>query len=196
MSTAANPIQTLQQQFLSNSTPVPNWFFDEILNNAAVTDSVKKTFLFLFRKTVGWNHRIEEQSLTDIMNGASLGNRNTAVHAVQILCDCWGLWKKVRGQKGESSSSFEVAALFDVGDFREQENLTYYIYDTTCPTLNDLRDLPPTEDLYESVKLILQQNPKNEGRAIESFVKQQRSLGQQKRAYRAEQKRQKIENRG
>jgi hypothetical protein len=195
VSTAANPIQTLQQRFLSGSTPIPNWFFDEILNQEEITDSVKKTFLFLFRKTVGWNAYVEEQSLTDIMQGANLGGRNTAIHAIQILCGCWGLWKKTRGQKGESSSTFEIAGVSNVDDFRYRISLTDYIYDTTCPTLNDLRDLPPTEELYESVGLIMRRKSNNLGGEIDAFVQQQRSIGQQKRAEQADKKRRKREER-
>src|SRR5882724_7567216 len=153
MSTAAN--STLQQQFLSGSTPIPNWFFGLILSNEQVTDSVSKTFLFLFRKTVGWNRRCEEQSLSQIMAGANLKSRHTAIHAVQILCDCWEIWKKTRGQKGKHSSIFEIAGIADETAVNERMILTEYIYDKPCPILEDLRDLPPTAELYEAVKLIM-----------------------------------------
>ncbi len=187
MSTATS--STLQQQFLSGSTPIPNWFFELILSNEQVTDSVSKTFLFLFRKTVGWNKRSEEQSLSQIMAGANLKSRHTAIHAVQILCDCWEIWKKTRGRKGEHSSIFEIAGVTDQDVINERMILTDFIYDTTCPTLEDLRDLPPTAELYEAVKLIMKRNAKNVGHEIEVFVQQQRTIGQQKRASRAEQRR-------
>jgi hypothetical protein len=190
----ANP--TLQQQFLQKSTPIPNWYFDEILNDTDVTDAVNRTFLFLFRKTVGWNNYSEEKSLTQIMEGCGI-SRHTAIHAIAVLCDCWGLWRKTRGRKGEHSSIYEVAGIRDAEWFRERSMMTMYIYDTVCPTHDQLRNLPPTEQLYGGVKSLMDSDrtPKEKDRLIATFVLQHLQYGKQERAEKEAEKREKIARR-
>lgn len=171
-------------------TPVPNWVFDEVLGDIWLADSVLKAFLFLYRKTIGWNNVAEEKSLTQIMEGAGIRSRNTAIHAVSVLCECWGLWKKTRGVRGEHSSIFEPAAVMRVDQFRERSTQTLYIYDTTCPTLDQLRDLPPAAHLYAGVKSLMESNRPGieKQKLIRQFVENHRLQGQQDRSDRAKEK--------
>jgi hypothetical protein len=140
--------KTLQQQFLPGSTPIPNWIIDEIMSD--MSGPLLKIFLYLFRKTVGWNNRTEEKSLTQMMDDCEIANRNSVVHAVKILCDCWGFWTKFRGKKGQRSSVFVVAGIADHDQAMARIILTGVIYDTYCPTPNQLKKRPPTRELYEA----------------------------------------------
>jgi hypothetical protein len=140
--------ETLQQKFLPGSTPVPNWFFDELMPEAP--ESVLRVFLYLFRKTIGWNNETEEQSLHQIMNGTSIAGRNTAVYAVKIVCDCWSFWRKTRGKKGQHSSIFAVDGIRQYEQAMARVVLTECIYGDWCPTREQLRANPPSEELYRS----------------------------------------------
>ena len=171
-------------------TPVPNWVFDEVLGDIYLADSVLKAFLFLYRKTIGWNNAAEEKSLTQIMQGAGIRSRHTAIHAVAVLCDCWGLWKKTRGVRGEHSSIFEPAGVKSVDQFRERSTQTLYIYNSTCPTLDQLRDLPPTPHVYAGVKALMESGRPGieKQKLIRQFVEAHRQQGQQDRSDRANEK--------
>jgi hypothetical protein len=138
---------TLQQRFLPGSTPIPNWVIDEIMGD--MSETVLRVFLYLFRKTVGWNNPTEEKSLNQIMNDCNLKNRNSVVHAVKILCNCWQLWKKTRGKKGQHSSIFAIAGISDSDAAHARMTLTYEIYGTDLPTQQQVKDKPPTEALYQ-----------------------------------------------
>src|SRR6202041_969061 len=91
--------KSLRTILLPNSSPVPNWFFDEVLSNPEVPHATRSVFLFMLRKTVGWDHEVEELSLTAIQYGSAV-SRHTAIHAIRVICECWGLFEKSRGQKG------------------------------------------------------------------------------------------------
>lgn len=147
MKTSSSKLATLQQKFLPASTPIPNWVFDEVM--AEMPEFVLKVFLYLFRKTVGWNNQTEEQSLTQIMSACNIGSRHTAVYAVEVLCDCWLLWKKTRGRKGQHSSVFAVAGIGEYDQTQARIVLTECIYGSSCPTRQQLKDTPPTERLYQ-----------------------------------------------
>jgi len=125
------------------------------------------------------------------MDGANLGSRHTAIHAIQVLCDCWDFGRKPAAKKVSPLQRFEIAAVSNAEAFRDRIGLTDFIYNTNCPTLNDLRDLPPTEDLYEGVRVLMLRKSNNLGSEIDAFVQQQRLIGQQQRADRAERKRRK-----
>jgi len=161
-----------------------------VLGDIFVTDSVLKVFLFLYRKTIGWNNAAEEKSLTQLMQGANVRSRNTAIHAVAVLRDCWGLWKKTRGVRGEHSSIFEPASITSVEQFRERSMQTSYIYNSVCPTLDQLRDLPPAAHLYAGVKSLMESNRPGieKQKLIRQFVESHRRQGQQERIERANDK--------
>lgn len=139
--------KTLQQKFLAGSTPIPNWIFDEVM--ADMPDSVLRVFLYMFRKTVGWDNKSEEKSLTQIERDCNL-SRHTAIYAVKVLCDCWGMWTKFRGKKGQRSSVYLVSGLYNKDEVQARIVLTEMIYGYDCPTDKQLKDNPPTEELYRA----------------------------------------------
>jgi len=138
--------ETLQQEFLPGSTPVPNWIFDELMPE--IPESVLRVFLYLFRKTVGWNNETEEKSLQQIMADNKIASRHTAVYAVKILCECWRFWAKTRGKKGQHSSIFAVEGIRNHDQAWARILLTESIYGSLCPTRKQLREKPPTLELY------------------------------------------------
>ncbi len=140
--------RTLQEEFLPSSTPVPNWFFDQLMPE--VPESVLRVFLYLFRKTIGWNNETEEKSLQQIMADNKIASRHTAVYAVKILCECWSFWRKTRGKKGQHSSIFAVNGIRDHDQAWARIVLTESIYGSYCPTRQQLRENPPNEDLYRN----------------------------------------------
>lgn len=100
----------LRTIFLPNSSPVPNFVFDDLLNENDIPHSVIRVLLFLLRKTVGWNNRSEELSLSEIQRGAGV-TRPTAIYGVRMICDCWGMFQKTRGRLGQHSSVFTIYQL-------------------------------------------------------------------------------------
>jgi hypothetical protein len=98
--------KSLRAILLPSSSPVPNWFFDEVLSNSEVPHATRGVFLFMLRKTVGWNNEVEELSLTAIQYGSAV-SRHPAIHAIRVICECWGLFKKSRGQKGQGLQCIE-----------------------------------------------------------------------------------------
>jgi hypothetical protein len=163
MSTATSPFPTLPKQFSQGGedagyTPTPNWFYDEVLPDASVPDSVLRVFQYLFRSTVGRNEPCVELPLETIMRNANVA-REAAVYALKILCDCWQLWSKVQGRRGQGSSRYTVtgsewkdgeAHLTFRDTFRDQRDLTIAIYGKSCPTRENLKTNPPTQTLYEA----------------------------------------------
>jgi hypothetical protein len=189
---------TLQKQIseAGEYTPVPNWVFDQMLGGA-VSDPTIKVFLYLYRKTVGWNNRSESQSLTSIMNATNIRGRHTAVYAVQMLCGCLGLWQKIPGIRGSQNSVFKPTGVLNPETFRNRACLTTWIYDNLCPTINDLRDLPPTEELYTAVASIVdsERDYKEKKRLIAQIVEAEKNQGQQTRAENAKHKREVMASR-
>jgi hypothetical protein len=132
---------------------VPNWFFDEVLSDNEIPHAARSVFLFMLRKTVGWDNRREELSLTEIQYGASV-TRPTAIHAVRVLTECWGLFHKTRGRKGQHSSVFTVGNM-DAKEFDERLGLLIGIYDTTFPSPQQLREKPCTQELLATEQELL-----------------------------------------
>jgi hypothetical protein len=137
--------KSLRTILLPNSSPVPNWFFDEVLSNPEVPHATRSVFLFMLRKTVGWDNSNEELSLTQIQYGSST-SRHTAIHAVRVICECWGLFQKSRGIKGQCSSSYAIGGLSE-DEFTERFGLVEDVYGTGHPTAKQLREKPCTLEL-------------------------------------------------
>jgi len=135
----------LRTIFLPNSSPVPNWYLDGVLSDSDVPHAARSVFLFMLRKTVGWDNRVEELSLAEIQSGASV-TRPTAIHAVRVICDCWGLFHKSRGRKGQHSSVYTIGGLTDE-EFFERSCLISDIYGTLFPSPSQLRETPCTSEL-------------------------------------------------
>lgn len=135
----------LRTIFLPNSSPVPNWFFDEVLSDSSIPHATRSVLLFMLRKTVGWNNKIEELSLSEIERGAAV-SRPSAIHAIRVICDCWGLFHKTRGRKGQYSSVFTIGDLTEDG-FMTRGFLVTDLYGTLFPTAAQLREKPCTNEL-------------------------------------------------
>jgi transcriptional regulator with XRE-family HTH domain len=137
--------KSLRTILLPNSSPVPNWFFDEVLSNPEVPHATRSVFLFMLRKTVGWDNEVEELSLTAIQYGSAV-SRHTAIHAIRVICESWGLFEKSRGQKGQGSSVYEIAGLRE-DEFTDRFSLCDDIYGTCHSTAKQLRESPCTSEL-------------------------------------------------
>jgi len=122
---------------LPNSSPVPNWFLDDVLSDPEVPHALRSVLMFLLRKTVGWDRKSDEISLVQIEDGAGV-SRKTAIHAVRVICECWGLFDKKRGYLGQHSSVYTVAGL-TAAEFQEHYAATADKYGTGCPKPEQLR---------------------------------------------------------
>ncbi|MGH9682311.1 MAG: hypothetical protein ACRD4S_01700 [Candidatus Acidiferrales bacterium] len=142
--------------FLPNSSPVPNWFFDFVLAEQAIPHGMRSVFLFMLRKTIGWDHRVEEISLNQIQDGSAV-TRHTAIHAIRVICDCWGLFHKTRGRKGQYSSVYTIVG-FSEEQFSERYFLVEDIYGTGCPTAKQLREKPCSKELIEHARAVAERN--------------------------------------
>ncbi len=138
----------LRTIFLPNSSPVPNWFFDEVLSDKSIPHAARSVLLFMLRKTVGWNHREEDLSLAEIQAGAAV-SRHSTIHAVRVICDCWGLFQKARGRKGQHCSTYTIGDL-GAEDFGDRYALMQDIYGGGFPSAKQLRDRPCTPELLRA----------------------------------------------
>ena len=151
----------LRTIFLPNSSPVPNFVFDELLAETDIPHSVIRVLLFLLRKTVGWDNRFEELSLTEIQERSGV-TRPTAIYGVRVICDCWGLFHKTRGRMGQHSSVFTIGDL-SADSFGDRGSLLIGAYGTLCPTPSQLRKQPCTKQLLDSERLKREAEEKGEG---------------------------------
>lgn len=145
---AKAPKKYLRTLLLPNSSPVPNFVFDQIVSDTDVPHAAIRVLLYLLRKTVGWNNKHEELSLRQIQEGAAV-TRPTAIHAVRVVCDCWGFFKKSRGWLGQHSSTFTIGDLTAEG-FCERVTLLYGVYETIFPTPQQLRERPCTPEVLNA----------------------------------------------
>jgi hypothetical protein len=138
--------------YLKNSSPVPNWFFDDVLADNEISHELRSVFLYLIRKTIGWSNQYERQTLDQIQSGAAV-SRNLALRGIQIFCDCWGLWKRTPG-RGKQPTTFEVADPFawEKDVWRERCNWVGMVYKSNTPTLEQLRERPCTREVIEEGK--------------------------------------------
>lgn len=146
--------KSLRTLYLPNTSPVPNFVFDELLSNSEVPHAAIRVLLFMLRKTLGWSNRSEELSLSDIQGGASV-SRPVAIHTVRVICECWGLFHKSRGRRGQHSSVFTIADL-TLDAFNERAVLVEGIYGTLFPSPNQLRERPCTSDVLAEERLELE----------------------------------------
>lgn len=151
---AKAPKKYLRTLLLPNSSPVPNFVFDEIVSDPDVPHAAIRVLLYLLRKTVGWDNKHEQLSLRQIQEGAAV-TRPTAIHAVRVICDCWGLFRKSRGWKGQHSSVFTIGDL-TAEAFAELVVVLYEVYGTVFPTPAQLRDRPLTPELIAWAKAKLE----------------------------------------
>lgn len=128
--------------FLPNSSPVPNFIFDLILADREIPHALRSVLFLLVRKTIGWDRRSDEVSLTQIQNGASV-SRATADHAVTVICDGWGLFRKESSKRFRGINRFVLAGL-DKDHFERRYLALEEIYETGCPTRQALREKPLT----------------------------------------------------
>jgi hypothetical protein len=133
--TKKNSLRTI---FLPNSSPVPNWFFDEVLQSTEIPHAARSVLLFLLRKTIGWDNRVEELSLVQIQEGAAV-TRPTAIHALRVICDLWELFHRTRGRKGQHSSVYAVGDM-SREHFIDRCNLVSLVYETDFPSPAQLQD--------------------------------------------------------
>jgi len=148
----------LRTIFLPNSSPVPNFVFDELLWDPDVPHAARSVLLYLLRQTVGWDNREKELSLQEIEYGAGV-SRPIAIHALWIFCDLWGLFNKTRGRKGQHSSVYAIGDLTAEGFF-DRYDLAQRIFGRGFPTPEQVKPIPlknETEEKYEPKKHIAEQ---------------------------------------
>jgi hypothetical protein len=134
----------LRTIFIKNSSPVANWIFDELLSDSDVPHAAIRVLLYLIRKTIGWDNREEELSLEQIQYGAGV-SRPIAIHALWVICDCWGLFDKTRGRKGQHSSVYAIGNFTEEG-FTDRYDLVSRIYGTGFPTPEQAKPIPPKSE--------------------------------------------------
>jgi hypothetical protein len=146
----------LRTIYLKNSSPLPNWVLDDLLADSTVPHAARSVLLFLIRKTVGWDNRTEELALHEIQCGASV-SRPIAIHALWVICDCWGLFNKTRGRKGQHSSVYEIGDLSQ-DNYEDRYQLLLRIFNTGFPTPEQVRARPKPggmpDEMIEPKKLI------------------------------------------
>jgi hypothetical protein len=142
----------IRGMFVPNSSPVPNWFYDDVLPDDKISHELRSVFLYLIRKTIGWSNQYERQTLDQIQRGATV-SRNIALRGIQIFCDCWGLWKRTPG-KGKQPTTFEVAdrIAWEKDVWLERCKWIGMVYTSNTPTLEDLRECPCTLDVIAEGK--------------------------------------------
>jgi hypothetical protein len=93
-------------KLIPNSTPVPNFFFDDLL--PVLPETTFRVLMFLWRKTIGWNKEKDFVSLSQIQRGTGVCRRH-AVAGTRLLEAC-GLFSR-------SKSGLRGTICFAVSDF-------------------------------------------------------------------------------
>lgn len=91
---------------IRNSTPVPNWFLDEILRMRGLPPSAIRVLLYLWRKTVGWDKEADFVSLSQIESGCAIGRRE-AVAGAKLWASV-GLFSARLGDMPRSMTEYTV----------------------------------------------------------------------------------------
>lgn len=133
--------------YIKNSSPVPNWYFDDFLSESDIPPYVHLVFFFLLRRTVGWDKLSELVSYEDIEFGTG-ASRDSVRHAVLLLCDYWGLFTFEPG-RGRRKSKFTVSGAWGRDEVLDRKYALYSHgpYKTDCPTLEQLRGNPCTAEV-------------------------------------------------
>ena len=139
-----------RNRYIKNSSPVPNWYFDDCLSDSDIPTYVHLVFFFLLRRTVGWDKLSELVSYEDIEYGTG-ASRDSVRHAVLLLCDCWGLFTFEPG-RGRRKSKFTVNGTWGRDEVLDRKNALYSHgpYKTDCPTLEQLRASPCTAEVIQN----------------------------------------------
>jgi hypothetical protein len=136
----------VRKLYVKNSSPIPNWYLDEMIANSDIPSYVHAVFLFLLRRTIGWDKKSEKVDLSDIECGACV-SRKSAVHAVRLLCDCWGIFTVERG-KGRAKSTFTIGD-WERDTVGERMTCVGWVYDTQAPSQRQLQLVPCTPATIE-----------------------------------------------
>jgi hypothetical protein len=139
----------VRKLYVKNSSPIPNWYLDDVVSINEVPNYVHAVFLYLLRRTIGWDKKSEKINFDDIEGGTSV-SRPSIVHALQLLCDCWGIFTVERG-KGRAKS------VFTIGDWDRETVLdrmicVNWVYETIAPTARQLQIVPCTPEVISRGK--------------------------------------------
>lgn len=135
----------VRSQYLPNSSPVPNWLFDEALRNEDFPDAVLRLLLYLLRRTIGWDKLTEKCTRRQIMNGTGIRGNRTIDYAATVICDCLGIFNRIRG-KGRRPTTFTISDL-SLENYIERTNLLFWIYERDLPTMKQLKQKSCTPEL-------------------------------------------------
>jgi hypothetical protein len=131
---------------MPNTSPVPNFIFDLILQDTEFPESALRVLFFLLRKTIGWNKTSDLQSLDDIVNGTSLSVM-TVRYGVALLCDCFEFFAVTKGT-GHRKSKFIIRTRnLTEEHYIESINILINIYNKEIPTAKELKEKPCTQEL-------------------------------------------------
>jgi hypothetical protein len=134
--------------FIKNSSPVPNWYFDHYLEDSEIPPYIHIVFLFLLRKTIGWDKHSESLTVHQIADGTAL-SKPSVIHAIEVICDCWGLFKVERG-RGKRPSKFTTSAdQLAFNAVMDRRILLNYVYSSDCPRASELKRTPCTAEVFE-----------------------------------------------
>jgi len=121
------------------------------LQDTDIPAYVHTVFLFLLRRTIGWDKKTEFVSYDDITNGTGR-SREAVAHSVALLADCWGLFLFEPG-RGKRKSIFTINGDWDKDIVLDRKMLLYEAYKSDCPTLEELRLKPCTPEVLATCKV-------------------------------------------
>jgi hypothetical protein len=143
----------VRREFLPNTSPVPNFILDVVMQDPEFPESALKVLLFLLRKTIGWNKHSDKQSWGDIQRGARVG-RHSAKHAISILCDCFEFFTYQKGSGKRKSNFTVVKKNMTVEHYNERLMLLAHAYQgrTMIPTAKELKAKRCTPGVLEQAR--------------------------------------------
>lgn len=137
----------VRAHYVKNSSPVPNWFFDCLLDDKDISAYVHLVFLYLLRRTIGWDKKSEFISYDDISYGTGMLSRDAVTHAVALLTSCWGVFE-VEPELGRRKSKFTIGSL-EMDAVLDRKMILRHFSNTDCPALAQLRENPCTSQILE-----------------------------------------------
>jgi len=151
--------------YIKNSSPVPNWYLDSFLEDPDIPNYVHVVFLFLLRRTIGWDKLFEMVSYDDITNGTGETKRTHIQHAIFLLCDWWGLFSLEPG-KGKRKSRFTVEDWSNRDTVLDRKlTMLFSDYDSGFPSVEEFRAIKNPKEIvqecYTKAQATWAKNPSN-----------------------------------
>lgn len=98
--TSSSKQQSLSKHFIKCSTPIPNFFIDDLMPFPGLPKPYFRVLLVLWRQTVGWDKDQDYLSISQIQKRAGVGNRQVVIRAGKFWAEAGLFTRRSDGARG------------------------------------------------------------------------------------------------